>query len=130
MTSPHRPLAQPPKTATTFSNNTPTNPKTPLPPPPPSPTATQPQPSPMPLPPWVEKRLAGLPAEMAAPLRQRLENLAYLQSMAEGLRQPIQELVVALMVQAEDQMQVLRSEANLDAAVKQLVGLGCSPPPR
>jgi len=130
MTSPHCPPAQPPKTATTFSS-TPTNPKTPPPPPaPPSATATQPQPSPMTLPPWVEKRLVGLPEEMATPLRQRLENLARLQSKAESLRPPIQELVVALMVQAEDQLQVRRSEASLDAAVKELLGLGHDLPTR
>jgi len=93
-------------------------------------SATQTTTPPMPLPPWVEKRLVGLPEEMATPLRQRLENLARLQSKAESLRQPIQELVVALMVQAEDQLQVRRSEASLDAAVKELLGLGHDLPTR
>jgi len=131
MTSPHCPPAQPPKTATTFSRNPPTNPKTPPPPPAPAPSsATQTTTPPMPLPPWVEKRLVGLPEEMATPLRQRLENLARLQSKVESLRQPIQELVVALMVQAEDQLQVRRSEASLDAAVKELLGLGHDLPTR
>lgn len=121
MTSPHRPPAQPPKTAT-FSNNTPTNPRTP--PPPPSLTATQPQPSPMPLPPWVEKRLAALPSEIANPLRQRLENLARLQTHAESLRVPIQTLVISLFLQAEDEVTLGKAEAGLRREIEELRRLG------
>ena len=122
MTSPHRPPAQPPKTATTFSNNTPTNPRTP--PPPPSLTATQPQPAPMPLPPWVEKRLAALPSEIANPLRQRLENLAHLQTHAESLRVPIQTLVISLFLQAEDEVTLGKAEAGLRREIEELRRLG------
>lgn len=116
------------KTATTFSNN-PTNPRTPAPLPQtlsatPSQTAPTPSPSPMPLPPWVEKRLEGLPSDLSSPLRQRLTRLASLQAPAESLRVPIQTLVIALLLQAEDEVQVRKAEAGLRREIEELRSLG------
>lgn len=123
MTSPLNPS---PKTATTFSNN-PTNPRTPA-PLPQTLRANPAPPPPMELPAWVEKRLKALPLEIASPLRQRLENLAHLQTHAESLRVPIQTLVISLFLQAEDEARLKEAEASLRREIEELRRLGHSLP--